>query len=452
MILIDTALQERQRAGNPIRVGLIGAGYMGRGITLQVLTSVPGMRLAAISNRTLPAAEKAYRDAGADSVVSVSGTTELEDAIATNSYAVTHEPSFLCRARNIDVIIEATGTVDFGAGVALQAIDGGKHLVLMNAELDATLGPILKLHADRAGTIFTNTDGDQPGVLMNLIRFTRTLGYEPVLAGNIKGLLDPQRTPKTQKEFAEEYNQKPRMVTSYADGTKLAMEMGVVANATGFKVGTRGMYGPVCEHVSEAVDLFPKNDLLEQGRVDYVLGAEPGPGVFLLGYNEHPVKREYMRYLKMGDGPFYVFYTPYHLPHLEVPLTAARAVLFHDATITPTHGPVGEVITVAKRDLEAGERLDGIGGFTCYGVLENREIARRERFLPMGLSDSCEVTTPIQEGQPIRYDDVHLPADRLCDRLRAQQDEHFDTMELQTPSSISTAEAARVTSPDTGSH
>jgi predicted homoserine dehydrogenase-like protein len=217
---------------------------------------------------------------------------------------------------------------------------------------------------------------------MNLYRYAKAIGCRPVLAGNVKGLLDPYRTPDTQRDFAAQWGMKPNMVTSFADGTKLSMEMTLVANATGFGVARRGMMGHRCAHVKEVPALFDGDALLERGLVDFVLGAEPGSGGFLVVYDDEPWRREWMRYFKLGDGPFYVFYQPWHLPHLEAPLTAARAVLFHDAAISPRDGPVCEVVALAKRDLRGGERLDGIGGFTCYGSIENMEISRAERLLP----------------------------------------------------------------------
>jgi predicted homoserine dehydrogenase-like protein len=425
MVIVDTALGRRHEQGNPVRVAMVGAGYMGRGIALQILGSIIGMRLVAISNRTLSGAESAYSQAGVDTVKPVETVAQLESAIADGRYAVTDDAMLLCQADGIDAVIEVTGEIEYGAKVALKAIECGKHIILMNAELDATIGPILKVYADRAGVIITNADGDQPGVIMNLFRFVKTIGYRPVLAGNIKGLQDPYRTPETQREFAARNNQKPRMVTSFADGTKISMEMAVVANATGFKTAKRGMYGPRATHVADALKLFPVQDLLKGGIVDYLLGAEPGPGVFVLGYNEHPIKRQYMKYLKMGDGPFYVFYTPYHLCDLEVPLTVARAVLFKDATATALGRPVCDVITIAKRDLKVGESLDGHGGFTCYGVIENSEICQTEKLLPMGLAEACVLKRNIPKDQVITHDDVEIPAGRLCDKLRAEQDAYF---------------------------
>jgi len=425
MIIVDTALAKRNSEGNPVRVGMVGAGYMARGIAFQMLNGFKGMELVAISNRNPANAERAYREAGADSIKTVNSVTELEAAVAAGHYSITDDPSLLCEADNIDVLIEVTGEIEFGAHVSMKAIKGGKHLVLMNAELDATVGSILKHYADKAGVVITNADGDQPGVIMNLFRFVKTIGYNPVLAGNMKGLQDPYRTPETQAGFAAKHKQKPQMVTSFADGTKISMEMAVVANATGFRVGKRGMYGPECSHVTEAPALFPLDQMLNGGIVDYVLGAEPGPGVFVLGYNDSPVLQPYMKYLKMGDGPIYTFYVPYHLCHVEVPLTAARAVLFHDAATTPLDGPVCDVIAVAKRDLKAGEVLDGIGGFTCYGVLDNYDVSRKENLLPMGLSEGCKLQTNVSIDQAITYDDVELPVGRLCDKLRAEQDLRF---------------------------
>ncbi len=425
MIIVDKALEKREQEGNPIRVGLVGAGYLGRGITLQIVKHVKGMSVVAISNRTLSKAETAYREAEVDSIKTVETAAQLEASIDMGQSAITDDAMLLCKAEGIDAVIEVTGEVEFGAHVAMKTIENRKHIILMNAELDATVGPILKVYGDRAGVIVTNADGDQPGAMMNLLRFVKTIGYDPVLAGNIKGLQDHYRTPETQRAYAAHYGITPKMATSFADGTKISMENAVMANATGFKAGKRGMYGPQCAHVSQAVNLFPMDKLLNGGLVDYILGAEPSPGVFILGYNDHPIRQHYMNHFKMGEGPLYVFYVPYHLPHLEAPLTVARAVLFQDAAVAPLGGPVCDVIAVAKRDLKAGEVLDGIGGFTCYGMVENANVSKTEDLLPMGLSEGCHLLRDIQKDQAISYGDVELPPNRLCDKLRAEQDSCF---------------------------
>ena len=274
----------------------------------------------------------------------------------------------------VDVLLEVTGAVEEAIAPVLAAIEHGKHVALMNPELDGTLGPLLKHKADKAGVVFTDVDGDQPGVEGNLWRFVKGLGVRPVLCGNIKGLQDPYRTPTTQAAFAARWGQNPAMVTSFADGTKVSFEQAVVANATGMTVAKRGMHGYTVEPgtaVTEAAKLWDPEELLAgPGIVDYVVGASPGPGVFVLGTIEHPRQRHYLNLYKLGEGPIYCFYTPYHLCHFEVPATLARAAIFGDATIAPLGAPQVEVVAVAKRDLAAGEVVDELGGYLVYGEAE----------------------------------------------------------------------------------
>lgn len=425
MIIVDTALQRRLEQRDPVRVALAGAGYMGRGIALQILSAMPGLRLVAIANRHIDQAQRAYREAGVVSATAVDSAPALERAIEKGEYAITDDAALVCRAGNVEAVIETTGEVESGARVALEAIKHGKHVILMNAETDSAVGPILKVYADRSGVVYTYTDGDEPGVAMNLYRFVDTIGYRPVMMGQIKGFLDRYRNPDTQKDFAERHKQKAAMVASFADGSKLALESTIMGNATGFKPGRRGMYGHRCAHVKDLLKHFAPEDFRNGGMVDFVLGAEPHTGAFVIGYNDQPVLREYMSYFKMGDGPLYVFYTPYHLPHLQLPLTVARAVLFKDATLTPLGAPVCDALTLAKRDLKAGEVLDGMGGFTCYGEIDSYELCAAENYLPMALSVDCRLTRDIRKDEPVRYDDVVLPVERTCDELRAEQTAHF---------------------------
>ena len=430
--MIDAALEARAEAGNPVKVGLVGAGFAGRGVVHQILTAIPGMDVVAVCNRTASYAEQAYRDAGVDDFVRVETAAELEQAIAAGRRTVTDDPSVVCEAGPVEVVVEATGEIDFGSTVALRALENGKHLVLVNAELDSTLGPILKVYADRAGVVFTDTDGDQPAALMNLVRETRLLGCRPLLAGNIKSLLDHYRTPETQRAFAEAVYQRPKMITSFADGTKISAEMATLANGLGFGVSVRGMAGPRCERVEEAEGLFDADALLERPVVDYILGAEPSFGIFVLGHSERPLLQRYLRIYKMGDGPVYTFYRPFHLGPIETPLTIARAALFGDAALTPAGAPTCDVIALAKRDLEAGERLDGVGGFTCYGSIENTDVARRENLLPIGLTDNCMLVRDVAKDAALTFDDVTLPPDRDCDRLWREQVERFPVPEPET--------------------
>ncbi len=371
MIITDTLLQRRADENNPIVVGMVGAGAMAKGVALQLIKYCPGFHLAAVSNRTVSAAEDLYRQAGVSTLAHPDTQSDLDSSIARGEFSVVDDPSLLCRSEHIDVLLEVTGAVEFGAHVVSDAVAHAKHVVMMNAELDSTVGPILKTYADRQGVILTNVDGDQPGVLMNLYRFVKGIGVTPVLCGNIKGLQDPYRTPTTQKGFAERWKQSAPMVTSFADGTKISFEQALVANATGMRVAQRGMFGPSVnnsEHIDNAADWYPI-DLTthETGIVDYVVGASPGPGVFVLGTHDDPAQKHFLELYKLGTGPIYSFYTPYHLCHFEVHNTIARAVLLNDATITPTFGPCVDVVAIAKRDLRAGEKLDGIGHYMTYG-------------------------------------------------------------------------------------
>ncbi|MBW4675114.1 MAG: Gfo/Idh/MocA family oxidoreductase [Desmonostoc geniculatum HA4340-LM1] len=427
MIIIDRALQARAAAGNPIKVGMIGAGFMGRGIANQIVNSVPGMELVAIFNRKIDAAKQAYSEAGIEDIQVVATVDELEDAIANGKYAVTEDAKLLCRAESIDALIEVTGAIEFGAQIVMEAIAHCKHVIMMNAELDGTIGPILKVYADRAGVILSACDGDQPGVQMNLYRFVKSIGLTPLLCGNIKGLQDPYRNPTTQEGFAKRWGQKPHMVASFADGTKISFEQAIVANATGMKVAQRGMFGyDFNGYVDEMTQIYDVKQLKELGGiVDYVVGAKPGPGVYVFATHDDPKQRHYLNLYKLGEGPLYSFYTPYHLCHFEVPLSVARVVLFGDAVMSPIAGPLVDVITTAKIDLKAGETLDGIGYYMTYGQCENSDIVQQQNLLPMGLAEGCRLKRDIAKDQVLTYDDVELPEGRLCDRLRAEQNSYF---------------------------
>lgn len=426
MLIVDTALEAREKAGNPIRVSLFGAGQMGRGMVVQIEKHLPGMTVAVYYNRTLSKAIDAFKAAGVSDPVEATSLKHANELIAQGKHVVTSDPSIACQAEQIEAILEVTGDVEFSAGVTLDAIAHGKHIILQNAELDATVGPILKHKAEQAGLVYTNADGDQPGCTLNLFRWVKSIGVTPLLAGNLKGILDPYRTPETQAAFAAANGVTPQMATNFADGTKLSFEMALIGNATGFGPLQRAMRGPKADFVNEACELFDYDELLASGGcIDYLLGAEPGPGVFVLGHEPDPARAEYLRYFKLGNGPLYCFYIPYHLPHIESPLSVARAVLFHDPTVTPIAGPVVDVISIAKRDLKAGEELDGIGGFTCYGVVDNYKVSREQDLLPIGICEGCRLTRPIAKGEPISYADVIRPDAKLSDQLRAEQDALF---------------------------
>ena len=269
--------------------------------------------------------------------------------------------------------------------------------------------------------MLTHTDGDEPGVAMTLVRYLQSVGLRPVAAGNIKGMVDYYRTPDTQRDFAAKHDQDVRKVTSFADATKLSMETTVLANATGFGVARRGMTGPACGYVRELARLLPPEAMLKGGIVDYSVGAAPHTGGFVVVHETNPLKQTQLAYYKLGDGPFYVFYTPFHLPHIQIPSTIARAVLHNDPTVAPAAGPSCEVVTVAKRALKAGERLDGIGGFCSYGLIDNHSAARAADALPIALSEGCVLVRDVAKDAVVAFADVQLPATRLSDQLWQEQ-------------------------------
>jgi predicted homoserine dehydrogenase-like protein len=427
MIIVDNALKERELQGRPIRVGMVGAGFMGQGLTNQITHSVPGMRMAAVYNRKPERAVHVYNYSGLDNVVMAGSQSAFDDAVHQGRPTVADDPFFICRSPEIDVIVDVTGSVEFGANVILEAFKHGKSVVLMNAEVDATIGPILQVYARKYGVILSACEGDEPGLQMNLHRWVTGLGLIPRVIGNVKGLQDPYRNPTTQQGWAERWGQNAAMVTSFADGSKISFEQSIVANATGFKVRSRGMSRGL-EYSGSIMDIHQLYDLDELravgGVVDYTVGPA-GVKIFCLAEHADPKQRHYLELYKMGEGPLYPFWVPYHLVHFEAPNAIARVVLFGDNVAPPLAGPVVEVCAVAKRDLVAGEVLDEYGMYTTYGEAANVEEMSSMRYLPEGLVEGCVVKRAIAKDQVLTYDDVELPAGRLADRLRAEQYRHF---------------------------
>ena len=341
MFILDNALKARAEQGNPIRIGLLGAGFMAQGLTNQIVNSFPSMRMVAVYSRKLDKGVNVFDYAGLKDAVVATTQAELEDAIRAGKPVVTDDALLLARSEQIDVLVDVTGSVEFGANVTLEAFKHRKDVVLMNAELDATIGPILQVYAAKYGVILSATEGDEPGVQMNLCRWVKGLGLIPRVIGNIKGLQDPYRNPTTQKGFAEKWGQNPAMVTSFADGSKISFEQAVVANATGFVVKSRGM-SRGAEYKEDVMKIGRLYDIDEVRRlggiVDYVVGT-PLTKVYCLAEHPDPKQQHYLNLYKMGDGPLYSFFIPYHLVHFEAPNAIARVVLFRDSVAKPLGGP-----------------------------------------------------------------------------------------------------------------
>ncbi|RPD94360.1 NAD(P)-dependent oxidoreductase [Aureibaculum marinum] len=428
MIIIDTALNRRAKENNPIKVGIVGSGEMAKGLLNQIEKFTPGMKVVGHFNRSLERPKRVYKDLNLDYRI-VETSNEFDKAFNEKTIAVTQNLELLLKTEHVDIIVDMTGSIEFSAQLTLDCISNKKDILTFNAELDATLGPILKHKADKAGVKYSVAEGDQPGCTMNLYRFVKQIGLTPLVCGNVKGMLDEYRTPKTQENFAASWDMSPYMATNFADGTKVSLEQACIANATGMKVAKRGMLGfKSTDHIDNLTGLYDLNQLKELGGiVDFTVGAKPGPGVFVYASSDgDPFTEKYLKYGKLGDGPLYSFYIPYHLLFFEIPISIARMVDFDDIIIAPKAGPMVDVISIAKTNLKKGETLDRMGGFKTYGVCENHEITKKENLLPIGLANKCLLTKDIKKDEPISYNDVILPENRLGNFLKKEQDLLFN--------------------------
>lgn len=410
---------ERERlARGDAAVALIGAGFVGRGIAYQ-LGRTPGLRPAIIVNRTIAHAVDAYRTAGYDveQVLVSEDQAELEEAILAGRPCVSTHYEVLADLP-VEVVMEATGSHEYGALAIRACLESGHDVVSMNAEADATVGYLLKRIADRHNAVYSIADGDQPGVLMRLVEFVEASGFETVAAINCKGFMDRHATPESIKEWAVKQNTSLPMTTAFTDGTKMNIENAVVANATGLLPEVRGMHGVRTELATAVEDIVAA--LGRHGVVDYTLGGDFKGGVLVIGYADDPeMVQPYLRYLKLGDGPYYMFYRPYHLVHLEAPVSIAEALLDREPTIAPDGPFRADVVTVAKTDLVPGDQLDGMGGWLSYGEVDT--IDNAAGFLPIGISEGARMVKPVRMDEPIPLDAVELDEDAPIVKMHREQ-------------------------------
>lgn len=418
-------LEAREAAGRPIQVCLVGAGQMGTDIVSQV-SRMQGIRIAAVVDRILDRAVAAYKiaDPSAPAPVVCSSAAEAGLAMAEGRPVASADFRAVVGQPEVDVVIDATGVPNVAVQTALMAIAHRKGIVMMSVEADITVGPLLKWYADRVGAVYSLAAGDEPAAIMELYEFCKTLGLEIVAAGKGKNNpLDREATPDQWKAEADRRGLLPEMLVEFVDGSKTEIEMAAVANATGLTIDVRGMHGPKTS-LKELAKVFSTRDqgglLSRSGVVDYAIGAI-SPGVFVIATTDHPRLKECLVLRDMGHGPNYLFYRPYHLCSMEVPLTCANIAINGLADMAPQDHLVAEVMTFAKCDLEAGRKLDRIGGYCYYGLADTREAARKANALPLGLAQGAVLKRAIKKGEMITLDDVEMP-DSILWRLRQLQD------------------------------
>lgn len=427
MATLKERLQEREQAKGSFKIGLVGAGQMGTGMISQ-MEKMYGLKVVAVADVLPTRAADAFFEAGVKEEVIHWVEDDLKQAqelLDENKRVATHSSEFLVNIHGLDAIVESTGIPNIGALICLQAIDAGKPIINMNVETDATIGYYLTQKAMEKDVIYTLVAGDEPGSIKEIYDFADALGFEIVTIGKGKNNpLDRTATPDTLKAQAESKKMSVKMLCSFVDGTKTMVEMTSVGNATGFAPEVRGAYGPKCK-VEELPKVFiPKSAggiFDEKGAVDYAVG--PAPGVFVIITTDQPKIKKDLNYLGLsGFGDYWCLYRPYHLANLETPITIAHVMLDKAETLNTKRVPVAETITIAKKDLNPGDAIDALGGYTVYGMIEKAEIAREQDLVPLGLTIGAKIKNQIKQGEAVCYSDIELDETQLIVKLRREQD------------------------------
>jgi predicted homoserine dehydrogenase-like protein len=435
----------RARKNNPVRVGVVGIGRMGRGVVDQVAT-MPGMKVMAAADVDIGRAEACLRENGADPVV----TDQLgpaQDALRKGRPVATADAGLMAQLE-LDALVESTGVPEVGARVAADAIENRRHVVMLNVEADVVVGPILAERARRAGVVYTLAAGDQPGAIFELVEWAQTLGFKVVCAGRGTVLFkdDHHATPDTYREQAERNGMNPKMYSSFRDGSKSQTEMAAVSNVLRMPPEVRGMHEPHCrwQDLGRVFSLEKDGGILRsEGVVDMANAINPEgeyvhedkvfPGIFAVITSDHAGVRSSMGSLfepgfggtAQQWGPNWGLFRPYHLACVEVPMSVARAVVQGRPTGELRGGMVAELTAVAKRDLKPGDELDGAGGFAVYGLSERYEVAREQRLLPFGFAYSGRLKRAVAKDQALSWDDVEVERSGFLHDLREEQDRVF---------------------------
>jgi len=401
-------LDQLKKVKSPIKIGIVGIGSIGRGMVLQS-SLTPGIECSAIADINLDRAINVAKQFNYNYRV-VNSLSEMNEAIRKGQLAVCEDGNLIASCEQISVFHEATSSIIGGALYGDKALDHNQHLIMMNYEADLMYGSYLMSKAQKNNLIYTVCDGDQPAVIKRIMDEVEFMGFKIVMAGNMKGFLDRHVTPYSMKGEAEKRDLDPKMCSSYSDGTKLCVEMAVMANGIGGYAATPGMYGPKMSNIHEIFDHFNFQEIWngENPIVDYVLDAKPKGGVFVIGYTDHPYQKSTLSWLPpdMGPGPFYLFYRPYHLCHFEFAATVAEVVLNKRAILKPDSGFKTNVFAYAKKDLKKGETLDGLGGFCSYGLIENCTENKSKAGLPSCLAEDVLLKRDIPKDGKIYLEDI----------------------------------------------
>ena len=430
--MLQQELRRLEKEGNPIRLGVSGAGWMGSGFLAQVAL-VPGMEVVVLADADTRIAREAFVASGVnpEAIVETDLPGPAMDALRTGKRVITGDTTLAARLDLVDLVTDVTPSPATAAETAEAAILHGKDVVLINIEADVTVGRILKKKAREAGVLYSVSSGDEPGCLMEMYDFVLSLGWEPIVIGKGKNNpLNPAATPDTVAESARKAGKDPFQVASYVDGSKTMFEMTCAANATGCLPMRRGMTGPeaTLETVSDIFALEEDGGITPfPGVVDFVQGPAMSGGVFITVRIQDGRICDDLHYLKLaGDrqrgGKYFTLFRPYHLWFLEAPISLARAYLHRHVWLAPLDEPVADSMTFAKRALKPGETLDDFGGYTFHGVMDRAKVGRELNALPVGLAPGARVVRPVAAGSVVTWDDVALDETSAVVRLRREQD------------------------------
>lgn len=396
--------QFQKMSADPIDVIVVGLGFMGFGF-ISLTKNSNGIRVPLILSRRPQETVEFLQKEGYEAVVEHNPNV-IKDLSNKGVIAVSNDLDLIKTFDN-NIVLEMTGTVDYGTDVALRTVEAGKHLVTMNPELQATVGSQLKTLFDQKNLVITDVIGDQPGSLARLIATSKMKGFKPIMAGNMKRYLDVHATQAKMKPWADDKGLAVRQTVSFTDGTKQAIEMTLVANYFGMSLFEAGMKGPRVDQFDQIHSSFNWDEVPPEGVVDYIIGKTLFPGVFIVAEHEDPHQQKYLRYLNLGEGPRYILFDSYHLCHLEINETIANVALYGAATINNGNAPVATTIALSKFDLKKGTVIDGIGGDTIYGSI--RKASTNAEYLPVGISHGAVLKRDIPQDTPIRLEDVELP-------------------------------------------